>query len=188
MISMNPYNKAAAPVYERILNLDPKNVTALTMLGAMRIETQSWQEAEKYLRQAVRLKPSYGTARFILGVVLDNTGRHAEALKQWKEAATTAKNEGSANQLGICLAKEGRLEEAISWFRLAMDINPTSRIARCNLARALFKTGHTDEAMTHLHYVLKIDPKDEEALDVLAKIRTTPQSRPVPDGASQSQN
>jgi tetratricopeptide (TPR) repeat protein len=172
MISTTPYSKAAAPIYERTLNLNPKNVTALTMLGAMRIETKSWQEAEKYLRQAVRLKPSYGTARFILGVVLDNTGRHAEALKQWKEAATTTKNESSAGQLGVCLAKEERLEEAIPWFRLAMDINPTSRIARCNLARALFKTGRTDEALTHLRYVLKIDPQDEMALSMLAKIET----------------
>jgi spermidine synthase len=192
MISMKPYSKAAAPVYERTLNLNPKNVTALTMLGAMRIETESWQEAEKYLRQAVRLKPSYGAARFILGVVLGKTGRYAEALEQWKEAATTTKNESSANQVGVCLAKEERFEEAIPWFRLATDINPTSRIARCNLARALFKTGHTDEAMIHLYYVLKIDPEDKEALDVLAKIelrgRTAPQSRPVPDGTFQPQN
>jgi spermidine synthase len=189
MASGNPYNKAVAPVYERLLNLNPKNVTALTMVGAMRIETESWQEAEKYLRQAVRLKPSYGAARFILGVVLDKTGRYTEALEQWKEAATTTKNESSANQLGICLAKEERFEEAIPWFRLAADINPTSRIARCNLARALFKSGHTDEAMIHLYYVLKIDPEDKQALDVLAKIelrgRTAPQSRPVPDGTSQ---
>jgi hypothetical protein len=56
----------------------------------------------------------------------------------------------------------------------------------------LFRAGHTDEAMIHLYYVLKIDPEDKEALDVLAKMelkgRTAPQSRPVPDGASQSQN
>lgn len=192
MISTTPYSKASAPVYERTLNLNPKNVTALTMLGAICIETESWQEAEKYLRQAVRLKPSYGAARFGLGLVLDNTGRHAEALKQWKEAATTTKNESSANQLGVCLAKEERFEEAIPWFRLATDINPTSRIPRLNLARMLFMTGRTDEAKIHLYYVLKIDPEDKEALDMLAKMeltgKTTPQSRPVPDGASKSQN
>ena len=192
MISTTPYSKEVAPVYERTLNLNPQNVTALTMLGVMRGETESWQEAEKYLREAVRLKPNYGAARFNLGVVLDNTRRHAEALEQWKEAATTTKNEKSANQLGVCLLEEGRFEEAIPWFRLATDINPTSRISRLNLAGALVKTGRTDEAMIHLYYVLKIDPEDKEALDVLAKMelkgRTAPQSRPVPDGASQSQN
>jgi len=192
MASGNPYNKAAAPVYERLLNLNPENVTALTMLGAMHIETGSLQEAESYLRRAVRLKPNFGTARFLLGVLLDKTGRYAEALEQWKVAATTTRNESSADQLGVCLAKEGRLEEAIPWFRLAADINPTSKSIRINLARALFKTGHTDEAMTHLYYVLRIDPKDKEALDMLAKMElkggTAPQSHPVPDGASQSQD
>jgi tetratricopeptide (TPR) repeat protein len=192
IISTMPYSKVMAPVYERTLNLNPKSVTALAALGIMRIETKSWQEAENYLRQAVRLKPSYGTARFKLGVVLDNTGRHAEALKQWKEAATTTKNAASANQLGVCLLDEGRFEEAIPWFRLAMDIDPTSKIPRLNLARVLSITGRTDEAKIHLNYVLKIDPEDKEALMYWQKwnSRAEPpsQSSPVPDGASKSQN
>ncbi len=170
IISTTPYSKTLASLYERTLKLNPKNVTALTMLGVMRGETGSWQEAENYLRQAVRLKPNDGATRFNLGVVLYSTGRHAEALEQWKEAATTAKNEKSANQLGVCLVEEGRFEEAIPWFRLAADISPTSKITRLNLARALFKSGRTEEALTHLRYVLKIDPQDKIALSTLAEI------------------
>jgi predicted Zn-dependent protease len=64
------------------------------------------------------------------------------------------------------------MEEAILWFRLAADINPTNKITRLNLARALFTTGRTDEALTHLRYVLKSDPEDETALSMLAKIET----------------
>jgi tetratricopeptide (TPR) repeat protein len=118
----------------------------------------------------LRLKPNSGNTRFNLGLVLDKTGRHAEAVEQWKKAATTAKDDKSASQLGVCLAKEEKLEEAIPWFRLAVDINPTNKTTRLNLARALFTTGRMDEALTHLRYVLKIDPQDEMALSMLAKI------------------
>lgn len=165
-------DKAVVSICERILNFAPDNVTAINALGAIYIKTESWQEAEKYLRRAVRLKPNSGAARFNLGVVLDRTGHHAEALEQWKEAATTAKDDKSANQLGICLAKEGKLEEAIQWFRLATNSNPTSKIIRLNLARALFTAGRTDEVLTHLRYVLKMDPQNETALNMLAKTRT----------------
>jgi tetratricopeptide (TPR) repeat protein len=158
-------------ICERILYFNPDNVTALNALGVICIKNVSWQEAENYLRRAVRLKPN-SDIRFNLGVVLNQTGRHAEALEQWKKAATTAKDDKSANQLGVCLAKEGKMEEAILWFRLAADINPTNKITRLNLARALFTTGRTDEALTHLRYVLKSDPEDETALSMLAKIET----------------
>jgi spermidine synthase len=171
LVETTPGEIGMKPICERILNLAPDNVTALNALGAIRIKTESWQEAENYLRRAVRLKSNSGTARFNLGLVLDKTGRHAEALEQWKEAATTAKDDKSANQLGVCLAKEEKLEEAIPWFRLAADINPTSEITRLNLARALFKAGRTEEALTHLRYVLKIDPQNETALSMLAKIK-----------------
>ncbi|MGD0551659.1 MAG: fused MFS/spermidine synthase [Sedimentisphaerales bacterium] len=171
LVGMAAGDKAIVSICERILYFNPDNVTALNALGVICIKNVSWQEAENYLRRAVRLKPN-SDIRFNLGVVLNQTGRHAEALEQWKKAATTAKDDKSANQLGVCLAKEGKMEEAILWFRLAADINPTNKITRLNLARALFTTGRTDEALTHLRYVLKSDPEDETALSMLAKIET----------------
>ncbi len=171
LVGMAAGDKAVVSVCERILNFAPDNVTALNALGAIYIKTGSWQEAENCLRRAVSLKPNSGAARFSLGLVLDKTGHHAEAFEQWKEAATTAKDDKSANQLGICLAKEEKLEEAISWFRLAADINPTSKITRLNLARALFTGGREDEALTHLRYVLKIDPQNKTAISMLEKIK-----------------
>jgi spermidine synthase len=192
LVSLSENDKAAVPVCERILNLNPKNVRALNILGVVRVETESLQEAEDYLRRAVRLKQNFGTARYNLGLLLDKTGRHAEALEQWKEAATASKHDKSANQLGLCLVREERVEEAIPWFRLAMDINPTFGNARLNLARALQRTGHTDEALTHIRYVLKIDPENSTALDMLAKMKNRgenePESFPMPYGASQPQN
>jgi len=169
-----PYGKTVASIYERTLKLNPKSVAALTALGTIRTETGAFQEAEKYLRQAVHLNPDCGPARFSLGMVLDKTGRYDEAIKQWKEAAIIAKDSSSANQLGICLAKGNRFEEAISWFKLSMDIDPSSTIVRRNLARALIKTGRADEAKIHLYYVQKIDPEDKDMLKMLEEIKTTP--------------
>ena len=164
-------DKAVVSICERVLHFAPDNVTALNVLGSMCIKNGSWREAENCLRHALRLKPDSDAALFNLGLVLNKTGRRAEALEQWKKAATTEKDDKSANQLGVCFAKEEKLEEAILWFRLATDINPTNKTTRLNLARALITTGCTDEALIHLRYVLKMDPEDETALSMLAKIK-----------------
>jgi len=172
LVSKSANDKALAPVYERILNLNPKSVIALNALGMMRIDSESWQEAEDYLSRAVRLNPKFGSARYNLGFLLDKTGRHAEALKQWQEAATVAKDGKSANQLGLCLEQEGRIEEAIRWFRMATGINPAFRNARLNLARALYQAGQRDESLMNIRYVLKLDPEDKTALDMLSAMES----------------
>ena len=164
-----------APIYERVLKLDPKSVQALNMLGAMCIDAGRLQAAEDYLRRAVRLSPDFVAARYNLGLVLERTGRRAEALQQWREAAITSNDEKAAEQWGLCLLQEGRVAEAISWLGRAVEIRPIFISARLNLASALHKTGRTQEALPHIRYVLKIDPENETALGMLAMMEGSPE-------------
>jgi spermidine synthase/tetratricopeptide (TPR) repeat protein len=71
---------ATAPIYEQVLKLDPKNASALNILGAIYIKAGLLREAEGHLRRAVRLVPNSVTTHFNLGLVLYRTGRTQEAL------------------------------------------------------------------------------------------------------------
>jgi tetratricopeptide (TPR) repeat protein len=164
-----------APIYERVLKLDPKSVQALNMLGAMFIDAGRLQAADDYLRRAVRLSPDFVAARYNLGLVLERTGRRAEALQQWREAAITSNDEKAAEQWGLCLLQEGRVAEAISWLGRAVEIRPVFISARLNLASALHKAGRTQEALPHIRYVLKMDPENETALGMLARMEDPPE-------------
>ena len=46
--------QATAPIYQRILKLDPKNINALTTLGAICINANLLSQAENYLTLAVQ--------------------------------------------------------------------------------------------------------------------------------------
>jgi tetratricopeptide (TPR) repeat protein len=70
----------AAPIYAKLLQVDPKHVQALNTLGAAFIKAGLMKEAEVYLRRAVLAAPDCVEAQFNLGLVLDRTGRSQEAL------------------------------------------------------------------------------------------------------------
>jgi tetratricopeptide (TPR) repeat protein len=71
---------AAAPVYQRILKLDPKNVKALNALGAICINANLLPQAENYLNLAIKQQPDCINARYNLSLVLYRQGRTQEAL------------------------------------------------------------------------------------------------------------
>jgi spermidine synthase len=169
------------PIYERVLALDPQNVIALSMLGAIHLTAGDLKPAETYLRSAVRLAPEFATARYNLGVLLYSTQRRAEAIREWEAAALASRESAAAaDQWGVCLAGQGRVEEAILWFNHALEISPTAVTPRLHLATALGQTGRGQEALLHVRYLLKMDPEDKEALRILAKLEGRAQVPPEP--------
>jgi len=161
---------AAAPIYKQILMLDPKNIIALNTLGTLCIDAGLAQTAEDYLRRAISYKPDFASAHFNLAILLEKTGRHAEALQELQKAAHTSNDEKVMDKFGLSLASEGRVDESVKWFKRAVEIRPTYTTARLHLALALHQTGRSEDALKHLNYVLKMNPQDETALGMLAKI------------------
>ncbi len=158
------------PIYERVLQLDPENASALNMLGAMHSDAGDMSVAEDYLRKVVRLAPKFDAAHFNLALLLERTGRHAEALQQYQEAASVSNDPRPVDQWGSCLAREGRLAEAIPWFHRAVELDPTFIPGRLHLATLFYRTGRTEEALPHVRYALKVDPENKTALSMLAKM------------------
>jgi tetratricopeptide (TPR) repeat protein len=64
------------------------------------------------------------------------------------------------NNLGLALADEGLLDEAIGEYQKAIEINPSSVAARSNLGVALASKGSFDAAIREYKAALAIDPDD----------------------------
>jgi tetratricopeptide (TPR) repeat protein len=77
--------------------------------------------------------------------------------------ACTSRNTTAQNNLGIVLAKRGRIDEAIDHYRKALEIEPNHAEAHNNLGLALAGRGRIDEAIDHYQRTLKIDPGDAAA-------------------------
>ncbi|MCL6519685.1 MAG: tetratricopeptide repeat protein [Armatimonadetes bacterium] len=77
--------------------------------------------------------------------------------------AVTENNDTAHNNLGIALAWQGRLEEAIPHYKRALEISPMYGDAHGNLANAYAQLGMYDDAIREYKEVLKLNPNDPRA-------------------------
>jgi tetratricopeptide (TPR) repeat protein len=67
------------------------------------------------------------------------------------------------NNLGIALVAEGKIEEAISHYKMTIKLNPDHAKAHNNLGAALAAEGKNEEAISHYKMAIKIKPNHAEA-------------------------
>jgi len=72
--------------------------------------------------------------------------------------------------LGAYQMQAGNLEEAVRLWRQTLAISPALVLVRQNLATALWRTGHADQAQATLRQALEFNPAFQPAKDLLNQI------------------
>jgi tetratricopeptide (TPR) repeat protein len=118
--------------------------------------------------ECARLPGGYGLCAALLAILACLTWRQCEMYKDadtlWH--TTIAKNPRAFlayNNLGFLLLHDGRPDEAIPYFKKALQIHPAFVEAHNNLGHALVKTGQMDEAFGEFQQALEIDPNFADA-------------------------
>jgi Tetratricopeptide repeat/Cytochrome c554 and c-prime len=75
-----------------------------------------------------------------------------------------------AAALGAYQMQRGNVEQAIRFWSQALAINPALVLVRTNLATALLRSGHAEEAQVTLRKALEFQPSSQEARELLDKI------------------
>jgi Flp pilus assembly protein TadD len=91
-----------------------------------------WEESERALRTAARLAPDDPTVATNLGLALAAQQKVDEALKVLARAVGPA---AARANIGFVLAATGRRAEAVTQYRLALDLQPKLPEAEAALAR-----------------------------------------------------
>ena len=89
----------------------------------------------------------------------------------WKNDSTlfqhaldvTQNNYLAHNNLGLALARKGKLSEAVFQYSKSLHIKPSQKRVHNNWGIALAKQGKPDEAITHFHSALHIDHSFKDA-------------------------
>jgi tetratricopeptide (TPR) repeat protein len=82
----------------------------------------------------------------------------------WRDSADQSGNKGrSLINLGLALAREGKLDEAIFYYTEALQMDPDNAPAHNNLGVALARKGKFDDAIFHYSEALRIRPRYPEA-------------------------
>ena len=99
----------------------------------------------------------------LLAVLAGSSMQHARTFQSEKARCedTLRKNPSAwlaMNNLGVALAAEGRLEDAVEQYRRALEVRPIYAEAHSNLGVALVKLGRVAEAISHYREALRIWP------------------------------
>src|SRR5580704_17338660 len=79
-----------------------------------------------------------GTAQF-------KENKFADAALSWRRALELRRDAGTSHNLGVALAKLGKLEEAVASFREALELTPQTPGSHKNLGLALREQGKLTE-------------------------------------------
>jgi len=147
----------------------PRDVNMLALLGALLIKLDRAAEAEEKLRIAIAEAPTFAKPHEDLGHLLVKQNRALEALPLLERAThLDPKLENAWFTLGKALTMLGRGAEADRAFEQCFALSPERRMMA--LAAEHQKEGRLDEAEHLYRRILRHDPRNVDALRLLALI------------------
>jgi TolB-like protein/Flp pilus assembly protein TadD/tRNA A-37 threonylcarbamoyl transferase component Bud32 len=163
-----PRAKAAAL---KALEVDETLAEAHVPLGAAGFAYEwDWVGAEKELRRAIELNPSYATAHNFYAQYLMYLGRHNEAITEIKRAQDLDPLSPINNTVGgMAFFFARRYDEAIAEFRRTLELNPGFYPAHLSLADAYEQEKLYDEAISEYRKAIALQEGSPLAAAGLAR-------------------
>jgi len=122
----NYFNRAGLILEPFASGKDVNDPAILIEYASILASLGSYKESEEYARKAVIAAPESGQAYHVLGIALDAQGHHPQAQVAFEKGLERWEGNPSAilNNIGLNLAAQGFLDEALETLRKAMDTAP----------------------------------------------------------------
>jgi tetratricopeptide (TPR) repeat protein len=118
-----------------------------------------WRDSDILFRHALAVTRNNDIAHNNLGVALEQEGRPADALAEYRKAEKLAPTRYMIrNNLGNLLDKMGEREEALAEYREAVRLDPKFAFLRNTLGIELAELGRFDEALNEFTNAIQLDP------------------------------
>ncbi len=150
---------------------NPKDAEALNDYGFALRQNGQIDEAAKYLKQAIEIKPTMGEAHANLSVVYFDQSKYQDAVAEGQKAVKANADQAIFRVvLGNALAKTGDLKGAQQEYKIAIQLKPDYENAYYNLGVALNDDGQINDAKYSLSKALELDPNDDRVVALLDKL------------------
>ena len=137
--------------FDAAYKLDPSLATASLNKGIALLNQQKLPEAEAALQLAAAAEPNNPRVWYNLGLVHRGDGQTTVAISDFLRVLKIDPTDPDAYYfLGTFYSQQLDYPKAIEAFQQALKINPLHASAEFGLARALQRSGNTDEARVHL--------------------------------------
>ncbi len=138
-------------------------VAAATVLPSLMLiaarQVLCWHDSISLWTHTLSCTQGNSIAHNNLGIVYESSGRHSDAITQYRDALQIDPAYAEAeNNFGNVLVQEGRTDEAIARYRDALRDNPDYVLAHSDLGVALAREGRIEEAISEFRRSLQLDP------------------------------
>jgi tetratricopeptide (TPR) repeat protein len=158
------YWKSTRTLAEHALQVTRNNYVAHFLLAGDSREAGDLDAAERHLRLALEIAPSYARAHQELGGVLADQDRHDEAIIHFETAIQLWPDYAVAHyNLGVSLARKGQIDRALEHYEQAVRIRPDYAAARNNLGNIYLRRGDPERAAMHYESAIHADPDNARA-------------------------
>ncbi len=145
--------EAAKFEFEKVLESDQDNITALVNLGALEYRLKNFDSAEMHLNRAVRINADASVAWVTLGVLYLGRDKLDDALAALSRALVLNPNDWRIhNYLGVTIGRKGWLYGAEQELRKAIELNPQAAEPNFNLALIYMKRQPPPIELARRHY------------------------------------
>jgi tetratricopeptide (TPR) repeat protein len=140
------------------------------MLGRQLARLGDFAAAGQQLRTAVQIRPDSIDALGELGLVLQNRKQYQEAVRCYERVLALQPGHALAHfNLAICRNHLGDRDGAVESLRATVRANPEFAWAYRTLGRLLLEMNQGAEARRYLEQALRLDPRDTESRELLAR-------------------
>ena len=158
--------KNAEILYKKVLDINPKNLSACNNLGIIFNNLNNIKDAEKYYLKAIKINPNYADANYNLAGLYKSTGKIHDSIKYYKKTILINPNYTDAyNNIGLIHFEKGENLIAKEYFEKAIRIKPQSVNALNNLGIIFDTINQFENAINCYNKVISIDKSNSNALN-----------------------
>jgi tetratricopeptide (TPR) repeat protein len=136
--------------------------------GALFFQRGYLEQAEASFQQALRDDPTSAEALYGIGSVYLNQNKNAAARETFERAVKLPSNyprtlPDAWNNLGVIATREGHVDDSVTYFLQALQLNPHHLLSLDNLGNAYRVQKRWVDARKVLEHALEVAPEDAEA-------------------------
>ena len=164
LIDQKEWQKALEE-FKRVAADVPNDADTIYAVGLLSLQNNRLDDAEKYLKQALALRPQNDQARLYLGQVAEQSKRYPEAARWYREITNGEYYFEAQVRLGVVTAKQGDVAAARQLLD-GIDVQNDAQRVQVALAQEqiLREAKQYREALEVLNAAIKAVPDDKDLL------------------------
>ena len=163
-------NKDAEIYYQKALELEPKNILALTFMALNKLVLNQLDEAKKYIEKALEINHHHEYIQFCAGRILFARGEYEEAKRYLIKAVEQNPDVETQNALALTYYELGDYQQAINIFNNLQEKFPDNVSVLKSLAKCYEKIQDNDMALEYLYKSADILAEDEEVQEMIRRL------------------